>query len=207
MSQICQICSICKKEKPLTTEFFRWRNELKEPKFQPSCRECGNKKVSQWKENNPEKFKLGNKKWAENNKEKIQIYENSPERRYNSKEYSKQWRLNNPEYSKEYYNKPENKEKNWASQTLQKYGISADQYYELERKQNFVCAICKNDEKAPNNSKQKWAIDHCHKTGVVRGLLCYHCNTGLGKFKDDEQLLIEAANYLKLSRPCTFSTS
>ena len=43
---------------------------------------------------------------------------------------------------------------------------------------------------------QKLSIDHCHKTGKVRGLLCKHCNHGLGKFKDDVNLLKIAIDYL-----------
>jgi hypothetical protein len=40
------------------------------------------------------------------------------------------------------------------------------------------------------------AIDHCHKTGKIRGLLCKNCNQGLGQFKDNIDLLLSAAKYL-----------
>ena len=59
-------------------------------------------------------------------------------------------------------------------------------------KQNHVCAICGNKD---NN--KKLAVDHCHTTGVIRGLLCSACNTSLGKFKDSVELLQNAIQYLK----------
>jgi hypothetical protein len=59
------------------------------------------------------------------------------------------------------------------------------------------CAICKS----PLSEGQKGhAVDHCHTTGTVRGLLCPSCNLGLGKFRDDPQLLSEAVRYLQAAR-------
>jgi hypothetical protein len=51
------------------------------------------------------------------------------------------------------------------------------------------CIICGSDEKL--------VVDHCHKTGEVRGMLCNHCNRGLGHFRDDPMLLEFAQVYLK----------
>lgn len=59
--------------------------------------------------------------------------------------------------------------------------------------QRNVCAICK----LPNVSDKAFAVDHCHKTGQVRGLLCSRCNLGLGLFQDDEETLREAARYVE----------
>ena len=61
-------------------------------------------------------------------------------------------------------------------------------------KQNNCCAIC---GKSQNNENRRFAIDHCHKTGKIRGLLCYTCNNGLGSFKDNVIFLLNAINYLK----------
>jgi hypothetical protein len=44
------------------------------------------------------------------------------------------------------------------------------------------------------------AVDHCHVTGKIRGLLCINCNQDLGKFMDREELLDKAKNYLKGSK-------
>lgn len=65
---------------------------------------------------------------------------------------------------------------------------------------NGVCQICGKPQTGFKNGGQKnLAIDHCHKTGKVRGLLCTKCNTALGKFNDDPSLLRKAAEYLDKS--------
>lgn len=76
-----------------------------------------------------------------------------------------------------------------------KYGISAEVYAQLRDAQGNVCRICRT--KPPEKAL---AVDHCHTHGTIRGLLCQPCNTGLGMFKDDPQLLEEAANYLRRAK-------
>lgn len=56
--------------------------------------------------------------------------------------------------------------------------------------QDFKCAICKRDINLKN------CLDHCHNSGYIRGLLCRHCNNGLGQFKDNIDNLVEAIRYL-----------
>lgn len=73
-----------------------------------------------------------------------------------------------------------------------KFGINADQYEAMLMEQNKTCAICKNQEEG-----RALAIDHCHTTNEVRGLLCSNCNTALGKFKDSVELLKNAIEYLE----------
>lgn len=74
------------------------------------------------------------------------------------------------------------------------YGIDLKQYNELLTKQNEVCAICLEKEKIKN---QSLAVDHCHKTNKVRGLLCFNCNISIGKLRDSEINLTRAISYLK----------
>ena len=70
-------------------------------------------------------------------------------------------------------------------------------------KQKPMCKICgKTVHKAPENSKDKQnqaVIDHDHKTGELRGLLCHQCNVGIGNFKDDINRLMNAILYLSRS--------
>lgn len=73
------------------------------------------------------------------------------------------------------------------------YGITPERYDELFKQQNGKCAICKE-------SFDKLDVDHCHKTSIVRGLLCGSCNRALGLFKDDIKRIQEAINYLSVER-------
>lgn len=78
----------------------------------------------------------------------------------------------------------------------QNYGISLEEYTDWCSLQGNKCAICRLPaEHAP---KQKLYVDHCHTTGLVRGMLCAHCNSLLGYAKDRIETLLEAASYLKM---------
>jgi Recombination endonuclease VII len=74
-----------------------------------------------------------------------------------------------------------------------KYKMSLADRDRLERYQAGRCAICGVDA---TSVKRGLHIDHSHKTGRVRGLLCVGCNTGLGAFRDNRWLLQAAINYL-----------
>jgi len=79
------------------------------------------------------------------------------------------------------------------------FGINIEDYKQMLKDQEGVCAICHQPE-ITYDSKQKktrsLAVDHCHTTNKVRGLLCAHCNHAIGKFKDNLDLLRNAINYL-----------
>lgn len=73
-------------------------------------------------------------------------------------------------------------------------------YNALAEKQNHRCAICGAEEKSRdrwNGRTRRLAIDHCHTTGKVRGLLCTGCNSALGHMQDDPERLRAAADYLE----------
>lgn len=79
-----------------------------------------------------------------------------------------------------------------------RYGIGAAEYDAMLADQGGCCAICGLPETVLRNSvAMKLAVDHCHTTATVRGLLCGDCNNGLGRFKDDPELLRRAAAYLE----------
>ena len=76
------------------------------------------------------------------------------------------------------------------------YGISLDDFNQLFKEQKGGCAICSTTDYYSRMQYAKLIVDHCHKTGKVRGLLCKSCNIGLGEFKDDVSLLDNAIGYL-----------
>lgn len=76
---------------------------------------------------------------------------------------------------------------------IKKYGMTLDQYEERVLSQNGVCAICKKPETIFNGNL---AVDHCHTSGKVRGLLCSKCNTMLGNVGDSTAILESAIDYL-----------
>ena len=81
------------------------------------------------------------------------------------------------------------------------YGITLNQYNDMLSKQNGKCMICLVDNNGFYNNKQKaFAVDHCHTTGKIRGLLCNDCNVGIGLLKDNIDLLNNAIKYLNKSR-------
>ena len=88
-----------------------------------------------------------------------------------------------------------------------KYGIAPEQYAALLAAQGGCCALCGTTEHGHNNGRREvdasvWPIDHNHKTGAVRGLLCHPCNAQLGGY----ETLLEKAGEAKvldyLTRPC-----
>lgn len=76
-----------------------------------------------------------------------------------------------------------------------RYGITVDQYIDMLMSQGGVCKICKRECKTYANL----AVDHCHTTKKVRGLLCNKCNRGIGLLEDNETLLKNAIKYLRES--------
>ena len=117
------------------------------------------------------------------------------------KELQRDWYLANREHClarQREYNaaNPPTKEQRVASRTksrLRSFGLTQDQYDTMLTGQNSSCAICHTSEPGGWGT---FHIDHCHTTGKVRGLLCHHCNVGLGHFRDDPTSLSRAIAYL-----------
>lgn len=102
------------------------------------------------------------------------------------------------EYRKEYYSRPETKRKHKSDYLKRKYGITIEEFDKMYEMQKGLCKICVQPERTVRN--RTLAVDHCHKTGIIRGLLCSHCNRALGLLGDDVNLLKIAYNYLKESQ-------
>lgn len=77
-----------------------------------------------------------------------------------------------------------------------RYDISLEQFLELVKIQEGRCAIC-NEYPDKQPKKKRLCVDHDHKTGLIRGLLCDRCNKGISYFLDSTDLLYKAIYYLK----------
>lgn len=83
------------------------------------------------------------------------------------------------------------------------FGISLDDYDSMWESQGGKCAICLQEETATvgrhsnPNATRLLAIDHCHSTGRVRGLLCYRCNVAIGLLHEKPERFARASQYLE----------
>jgi hypothetical protein len=77
-----------------------------------------------------------------------------------------------------------------------KYRLTLDEYQSLIKRQGGLCAICGRRPPVKQGRHTGLVIDHDHKTGLVRGLLCQRCNYGLGVFRDDPALFLKVIDYL-----------
>lgn len=120
-----------------------------------------------------EQLKETTRKWNIKNREKINL---------NAKKYRK----DNPEKFKNLSLKKD-------------FGITLNDYKKLLKDQNGVCKLCEKPEvtKHQKGKIKDLAVDHCHESGIVRGLLCWVCNTGIGKLQDSPELLRKAADYIE----------
>lgn len=83
----------------------------------------------------------------------------------------------------------------WLNNRMrQQFGITLADYEQMRIDQADLCKLCGRHERT---RQRRLAVDHCHVTGKIRGLLCHHCNTGLGNFMDDVSLLRKAITYLE----------
>lgn len=139
-------------------------------------REYDRVRMAKWLRNHPEA--------RERNRLRNVVWRAKDRAKYNQS--MNEWRANNRDKVAQY---------KWK----ERYGITPAQYMEMLHIQNNRCAICGNEETARHNRSkevQKLAVDHCHITGKVRGLLCQDCNRGIGKFQEDPVRLQNAITYL-----------
>ena len=73
------------------------------------------------------------------------------------------------------------------------YGISPEQYEQMFKNQQGLCAICQQPEK----NKSYLSIDHCHSSQEIRSLLCGNCNSAIGLLQDSSKIIFSAASYLQ----------
>lgn len=139
------------------------------------------------------------RKYRLNNPEKVKQCGRESKRRWRKKnpglntERMREWRKNHPgrdaEIARRY--RKRNSRDLLKQQLLRYYGIAVEVYDILYRRQQGKCAICLNPPK-----KHRLCVDHCHKTGKIRGLLCRRCNAGLGLLQDSKKIIRRALKYL-----------
>lgn len=84
-------------------------------------------------------------------------------------------------------------EQAWAARIKRTYGITAEEYEAIKEHQGGVCAICNR----ANGKTRRLSVDHDHKTGAIRGILCRPCNNILGQLRDDAVAALRVVWYLQ----------
>ena len=87
------------------------------------------------------------------------------------------------------------------------HGLTEESYLEILQKQDFRCAVCLVEVEYASSDKRNLHVDHDHNCcpgqrscgKCVRGLLCPNCNMGIGHFKDNPAIMINAIRYLKIA--------
>lgn len=145
------------------------------------CKKCATAYTKEWTARNRERVRQNEKR----------RYENNPQPK---KDYAKKYREANKERVKATHEKwvKNNGRKLMAGVIRRLYGLSIEAYERMFKEQNGACKICQQQ----NYDGKRLFVDHDHDTGTVRGLLCHHCNAGMGHFKDDPYLLQVAIKYL-----------
>lgn len=163
-------CTKCGKEQPMT-EFYK--DSKKKDGLTSHCKTC---QIARYKDNDKHKarqLEYRKARWVEDSEYRECMKDKN-------KVFSIADNLANPAKRK--------------NKHLKKYGITIEDYHEMFKKQEGRCRICKKHQ---SEEKVALSVDHCHTTGKVRGLLCMGCNTAIGSFKDNLELLTAAIEYLK----------
>lgn len=176
-------CKRCMKSKP--HEAFHVYRKAKDGR-QPICKECRSAERKQCYANNSERIKKVAANYRADNRtailDKKQTFRN--EHRGAIKDYRQTYDVVNARKIKD--------------TTLRyKYGITLDECEQMLVAQNHACGICRRPLPDKRFPKREYIVDHDHKTGAVRGILCHKCNTSLGGFGDDPETLKAALSYLQ----------
>lgn len=113
--------------------------------------------------------------------------------RSNKVYYQKECKVCNRERKYRWHHTEEGKRSSMNTKLKRRFGISVEEYDEMLKNQKGMCLIC---GKYQCSQGHNLAVDHDHRTGKIRGLLCKSCNVGIGNFYDRPDLLLKAANYL-----------
>lgn len=148
--------------------FEFYEKKLNSGKFRSECKKCTNKNNYIYNDKNQDRKKALRKENYIKNREKELML-----RKIRTKNTKEQRR---------------------AVSLKARYGITIEQYNSMLLEQNNLCKICSNPETL---REQPLSVDHCHKTGKIRGLLCDKCNRAIGILNDNPLILRKAADYLE----------
>lgn len=174
-----KICSKCKKRKSIA---YFFKAKTTKDGLYSSCKKC---KLS------------SRRKWANKNKKYLSKYYLT----YYIENRLKISKRKSKKYYKEHLDrrklrkKRQQIKKQLGKSIRKKYGMEIEEYYKRFNNQKELCKICSKKEKS--RDKRLLSVDHDHKTGENRGLLCHNCNVGLGLFNDNIKTLQKAIKYLK----------
>jgi hypothetical protein len=174
-----RICRTCKIEKT-SDSFYR---DSRYPGGDIHCADCRKEKVRSWRNANPDRAKAIEKNSRSKNPQA-------------ARDRAKQWHSANRERHLDYMaSRRKNAPHQIKSSVLKAaFGITLDEYNLILGAQGNACAICR---KTPEQNGKRLAVDHCHTTLKVRGLLCSTCNQAIGLLKDSIHLLNSAISYLQ----------
>lgn len=143
-----------------------------------------------------------NREWVEKNKEKVRLYHKEYYQRPEVKERRRQLYQKNikrhRELDRAHYHRT--KDRHSELRISRRFGISVEEYRSLCLLQRNLCAICGKPERAIHKrygTPKVLAVDHSHKTGKIRGLLCQNCNNAIGHIHEDISLLEKIRIYLE----------
>jgi len=170
-----RLCTVCGEAKPIG--LFAISKRAKDG-LHTFCKACKSAKARQWYHATPERQKARNRRRYEKDGERMRAA-------------AKAW------YAQ---NKPRlnDLQRRWA---LKKdYGLTLEEYDAMVAVQGGLCGLCGQPPQAYQTSRRKLRVDHCHETNSIRGLLCHHCNVGIGHFFDSPELLRAAADYIERAK-------
>lgn len=131
------------------------------------------------------------KRWRSKHLERLRVEQAERRAKYpeRTKEVKQKWKAANKDKIKNY-------------DLVKNFNITIEEYNRMNEAQNGLCAICKQPEtkKSKAGTVFRLAVDHCHRTGKIRGLLCFKCNAAMGFFEKRDIPIINVELYLEKYR-------
>jgi hypothetical protein len=177
-----KLCVKCGKNKPATSKHFYIKPDGKPFSY---CRECKTSNYQKWTGEN----KHYHAKWAKDKRASDPVFREKNNKK--SREYHQAHKNEISVRSRAYRKANPDKARDWEFR--KNYGIGIEDYNNIYKQQNGLCACC---ERVPKPG-QRLHVDHSHANGEIRGLLCTKCNPGIGFFEENIELLQKAIAYLE----------